>query len=85
MEYTLTFQEVLQKTLLEGNKGMFQGSEFKRGVFLKVSDFGDSLMLHEYKDKDDLFEHPLGNPVLSKGLISQKYREVFIRQDLFEY
>lgn len=84
MEYNLTFQDVLQKTLSEGNKGMFQGEQFKRGVFLKLVENSDYIMLYEFKDKDDFSPKMPGTIVLSRGLFSQKYREVFNRQGLFK-
>lgn len=83
MSYELTFEEILKKTLVENNKGMFQGENFQKGCYLMLSDFDESLMLYEYKDKDSFTSTMLGNPVISKGLITQKYREVFNRYELF--
>ena len=46
MSYELTFEEVVKMTLFEGNKGMFQGENFKRGCYLQADN--DVLSLYEY-------------------------------------
>ncbi len=80
-KYSLTFDDVLKKTLVERNKGMFQGENFKRGCYLKAED--DVLSLYEYRNKDSFIATNQGSPVISLGLLTQKYREIFTRQESF--
>lgn len=82
MPYELTFEEVVKKTLFEGNKGMFQGENFKRGCYLQADN--DVLSLYEYLLDDSICPEFMGSPIFSRGLLTQRYREVFTKQDLFE-
>lgn len=81
-KYIFNFSDVLESLLIKNEKIFYQGENFKKGCYLGITECGD-ITLFEYDNKDSLTPLNCGTPVLSKGLITQKYKQIFTRFELF--
>lgn len=61
--------------------GLYQGENFAEGVGFYVSHNGD-VLIKSYSHNGDINPH-IEHATLYKNLFTQKYREVFTRQELF--
>ena len=80
--YPLTFFDVVNEIFETG--GMYQGERFKNGYFISLgkSTFSyNQIKLFRYDWNKGTCDED--NPVLSKGLIEQRYREVFTKEEIW--
>ena len=73
-KYNLSFVEILNN-----GKAWYVGEDFKKGVFIEVSESGVA-QLKEYVESK-IFPIDL-TLVVSKGLVNQKYKEVLTKNEI---
>ena len=78
MEYDLSFEDVINEIFTE-NSGWYQGENFKDGCFLESSE-SDIINLCYFSENK--FGKQQLTLVLSKSLLTQKYRRVFTQPEV---
>ena len=77
-EFNLDFIDIFNE---ENKNCLFQGENFINGYSIYVDIFG-ILCSKEYHNVNDI--QPMeGNQLMTKGLLNQKYRKIFNRNQLF--
>lgn len=81
-KFELSFEDAM-KTVLNG--GCVQGENFVWNVYLVEKD--GIVMINSFHDEDIIKYHDDGKFFITNGVISQKYREVFVlnRSGLFHF